>query len=234
MMISVIIPAYNEQGVIGNTIRYLKSVTENNESLTEIIVVDGGSSDNTVNEAKSEGAVVIQSPRKGRAAQMNEGARVAQGSILYFLHADSIPPSTFVSDILNAVEKGFPMGCYRLRFDFDHWFLKANAWFTRFDVSAFRYGDQSLFVSQEHFKKVAGFCEKHIVFEDYEIIKRLRKHGRFAILSKEVTTSARKYVENGVFKMQSIFYLMYFMYRLGYSQERLLAMFRKLVRQNKL
>ena len=232
-MISVIIPAYNEQGVIGNTVRYLKSVA-NNQSVKEIIVVDGGSSDNTVNEAEREGALVIKSPRKGRAAQMNEGAHVAQGPILYFIHADSLPPLTFVADIREAVENGFPMGCYRLRFDIDHWFLQANAWFTRFDVNAFRYGDQSLFVSREYFNKVAGFCEKHIVFEDYEIIKRLRRHGKFAVLSKEVITSARKYVTNGVFRMQGIFYLMYFMYRLGYSQENLLAMFRKLVRQDKL
>ena len=126
------------------------------------------------------------------------------------------------------------MGCYRLRFDVDHWFLKANAWFTRFDVNAFRYGDQSLFVSRENFDRVGGFSEKHIVFEDYDIIKRLRRQGKFAILKKEVTTSARKYVSNGIFKMQGIFYLMYIVYRLGYSQEKMLALFRKLVRQDKL
>ena len=165
---------------------------------------------------------------------MNEGARAAKGSVLYFLHADSIPPRTFAVDITEAIVKDIPMGCYRLRFDVDHWFLKVNTWFTRFDVNAFRYGDQSLFVSRDYFHKVGGFCEKHIVFEDYEIVKRLRRLGKFAILKNEVITSSRKYVINGVFKMQSIFYLMYFMYRLGYSQEKLLAMFRNLVRQDKL
>ena len=232
-MISIIIPVYNEQGVIGNTVRYLKSVS-NNELLKEIIVVDGGSLDDSVNEAKREGALVIKSSKKGRAAQMNAGARIAKGSILYFLHADTTPPPTFVVDILEAVAKGFPMGCYRLRFDIDHWFLRVNTWFTRFDISAFRYGDQSLFVSGEYFNKISGFCEKHIVFEDYEIITRLRRLGNFAILSKEVITSARKYLANGIFRMQSIFYLMYFMYQLGYSQDKLLAILRKLVRQDKL
>lgn len=231
-MISVIIPVYNEEGVIGNTVRYLKST--GNDPIREIIVVDGGSRDNSVSEAKKEHAIVIESPRKGRAAQMNEGARVAHGSILYFLHADSIPPKRFATDIIEAVKNGFPMGCYRLRFDLDHWFLKANTWFTRFDIHAFRYGDQSLFVKREYFNKVGGFCEKHIVMEDQEIIKRLRRHGNFIILSKEVITSARKYVTNGVFKMQSIFYLIYFMHQLGFSQEKLLHTFRKLVRQDKL
>jgi rSAM/selenodomain-associated transferase 2 len=232
-MISVIIPVYNEEGVIGKTILYLRSAVHD-QFVKEIIVVDGGSTDNTVNESEQAGALVVRGLKKGRAAQMNEGARHAKGSILYFLHADSTPPNTFAVDIAEAIKKDFTMGCYRLRFDVDHWFLKANAWFTRFDVNAFRYGDQSLFVSREHFDRVGGFSEKHIVFEDYEIIKRLRRQGKFGILKKEVTTSARKYITNGVFKMQGIFYLMYMMYRLGYSQERMLALFRKLVRQDKL
>jgi rSAM/selenodomain-associated transferase 2 len=233
MTISVIVPVYNEEGVIGKTVKYVKSVSET-DNVKEIIVVDGGSHDNSVDEAEKEGALVIKSTLKGRAAQMNEGARVAKGSILYFLHADSIPPASFTSDIIRAVKNGYPVGCYRLRFDLDHWFLKANAWFTRFDVNAFRYGDQSLFVTSDVFLKAGGFSESHIVMEDYEIIKRLRKHGNFIVLPKEILTSARKYVANGVFKMQGIFYMMYFMYQLGCSQKTLLTTFRKLVRQDKL
>ena len=232
-MISVIIPVYNEEGFIGKTVRYLKGVP-GHYRIREIIVVDGGSSDNSVNEAGKEGARVIESARKGRAAQMNEGARMAEGDILYFVHADSLPPATFPDDITEAVKKGFSMGCYRLRFDLDHWFLKANAWFTRFDVNAFRYGDQSLFVTRTLFQNVSGFCERHIVMEDHDIIKRLRRYGRFAILRKEITTSARKYTANGVYRTQGTFYLMYLLYKFGYSQERLLRLFRKLLRQDKL
>jgi rSAM/selenodomain-associated transferase 2 len=232
-MISVIIPVYNEEGLIGKTVRYLKSVSRH-DLIGEIIVVDGGSSDNSVNEANMAGARVIGSPRKGRAAQMNEGARVAEGNILYFVHADSLPPPSFPDDIMEAINEGFSMGCYRLRFDLNHWFLKANAWFTRFNVNAFRYGDQSLFVTKKLFQNVNGFCERHIVMEDHDIIKRLRRHGRFAILQKEITTSARKYITNGVYRTQGTFYLMYLLYNLGYSQERLLRVFRKLVRQDKL
>ena len=233
IMISVIIPVYNEEGVIGQTVRYLQSVSAH-ERISEIIVVDGGSSDNSVNEAKNEGARVIESPRKGRAAQMNEGARLAGGNILYFVHADSLPPPSFPDDIMEAVKKGFSMGCYRLRFDLNHWFLKANAWFTRFNVNAFRYGDQSLYVTKTLFQSVNGFCEKHVMMEDHDIIKRLRRRGRFAILDNQITTSARKYTANGVYRTQGTFYLMYLLYRLGYSQEKLLRLFRKLVRQDKL
>jgi len=228
-MISIIIPVYNEEGIVGNTVRYLKAVS-GRDHITEIIVVDGGSHDNSVQEAKKEGALVIKSFRKGRAAQMNTGARAANGSILYFLHADSTPPRWFAADITEAVKKGFSVGCYRLRFDLDHWFLKTNTWFTRFDINAFRYGDQSLFVTREVFSKAGGFRENHIIMEDHEIIKRLRRHGTFIVLPSEVITSARKYIKNGVFKMQGVFYLMYLLYHLGYSQQKLLTIFRKLVR----
>lgn len=231
-MISVIIPVYNEEGVIGKTVRYLRSITTDQD--VEIIVADGGSRDNSAIEAEKEGAIVIRSIHKGRAAQMNAGAQASNGTILYFLHADSIPPSTFCDDILQAVNTGSLTGCYRLRFDMDHWFLKANTWFTRFDIDAFRYGDQSLFVKRELFEKIGGFCEHHILMEDNEIIKRLREHARFVVLPKEVITSARKYVANGVFKLQGTFYLLYLLYQLGYSQQRLLRLYRKIVRQSKL
>lgn len=232
-MISIIIPVYNEEGTIGRTLQRLKSISPDSK-VGETIVVDGGSSDNSVNEARDHGATVIRSPRKGRAAQMNVGAEAAEGSILYFLHADSMPPDTFASDIKEAVARGFEAGCFRLRFDVDHWFLKANSWFTRFDVDAFRYGDQSLLVSKKLFREVGGFSEKHILLEDHEIITRLRKRGKFIVVPKEVTTSARKYEINGMFRLQGVFYLIYFMYQLGFSQETLVKTFRRLVRQDKI
>ncbi|MGI8580918.1 MAG: glycosyltransferase [Chitinophagaceae bacterium] len=70
---------------------------------------------------------MVTSEQKGRAAQMNKGALVAKHDILYFLHADSIPPNNFTTQILDAYKKGVNSGCFRLSFDYDHWFLKANA-----------------------------------------------------------------------------------------------------------
>ena len=231
--ISVIIPIYNEEGTIGRTLQRLKSMPDSN-AISEIIVVDAGSTDGSISEARAHGATAIQSPRKGRAAQMNFGARAAKGSILYFLHADSIPPETFATDIREAVEQGFEAGCFRLRFDKNHWFLKANSWFTRFDLNAFRFGDQSLFVTAIPFDEVGGFCERHVLMEDQEIIGRLKKRVKFTVLPKEVSTSARKYTANGIFRLQGIFYLIYFMYQLGFSQETLVKTFRSLVRQDKI
>lgn len=232
-MITVIIPAYNEESYIKATIKRLWEFDEDN-LLEEIIVVDGGSTDKTVEKAKSEGVTVVSSLKKGRAAQMNCGASAAKGGILYFLHADTIPPKGYTSDIITAVNAGYSAGCYRLSFDYNHWFLKANCWFTRFDVDSIRFGDQSLFVTKNKFGEVGGFCEKHIVLEDQDIIRRLKKIARFTVMQKPVLTSSRKYLENGICKTQSIFFIIYFMYRLGFSQEKLLMAYRKLIRQDKL
>ena len=231
-MISVIIPTYNEQGVVGRTIRRIHA-NDSKKLVREIIVVDGSSSDGTVKEAERAGATVIRGARKGRACQMNEGAMHASAEILYFVHADSTPPSGFSEHIKKAVEEGCVAGCFRLRFDVDHWVLKANAWFTRFNVNAFRFGDQSLFVTKDAFQHQAGFREDHIVMEDQEIVTRLRRTGIFKIIPEEIVTSSRKYVDNGVYRMQGIFFLIYFMYRFGYPQERLVRTYKRLISQDK-
>jgi len=232
-MISVIIPAYNEEAHIKATIeRVWQSDVIN--LVKEIIVVDGGSTDATVAIATSEGVNAVVSPKKGRAAQMNYGASLAKSEILYFLHADTVPVMGFSNDIKQAIAYSYDAGCFMLAFDHPHYFLKANCWFTRFDVDAFHYGDQSLFVKRNHFQNAGGFCEKHIIFEDYQIIKQLKKKGRFTIIKKPVVTSARKYLENGIYKMQGIFYLMYFLYKLGMPQHRLVSTYKRLIKQEKI
>lgn len=231
-MISVIIPTYNEEAHIKTTIQRLWKHDEVN-LVKEIFIADGGSTDNTIDIAKIEGVKVIQCP-KGRAVQMNRGALHANQSILYFLHADSIPPEKFSSAISEAYQRGAVSGCFRLSFDYDHWFLKAHCWFTRFDVNAVRFGDQSLFVSRDIFKKCGGFREDLLMMEDQEIIHRIKKYGAFKVMNDYVTTSARKYLDNGIYLMQAIFYRIWLLYYLGYSQERLLKLYRRLIKNHKI
>lgn len=231
-MISIIIPTYNEADQIGSTIKKLKGTNSN--AHFEIIVADGGSTDDTILLANDAGAITLLSPKKGRAAQMNAGAALAKGNILYFLHADTIPPDGFITDIINSGGKGYQAGCFKVSFDYAHWFLKANCWFTRFDVNAFRFGDQSLFVTKAVFERIGGFCEKHIIMEDQQIIKRIRRITSFVLIKKPVITSARKYLENGVYKMQGIFFIIYFLYSLGFSQDKLVRTYKKLIKQDKL
>ena len=231
-MISIIIPTYNEADQIAQTI--IKTYEANGGHQIEIIVADGGSTDETVSIAIRSNAITIFSDKKGRAAQMNKGASVAKGDVLYFLHADSIPPKNFTGSILNAVNKNFSSGCFRLSFDLSHWFLKANCWFTRFNVNAVRFGDQSLFVTKNVFQKIGGFNERLLMMEDQEIIHRIKKHGRFKVMNGIVTTSARKYLDNGIYRMQAIFYGIWLLYYLGFSQKYLLKLHRGLIRKYKL
>ncbi len=231
-MISVIIPTFNEEDFIAKTIERLLALNTNHK-IEEKIVADGGSTDKTCILAQKVGAKVLVCPQKGRAAQMNFAALNATQNILYFIHADTLPPIHFVDDILTALSQGFDAGSFCLAFDYDHWFLKANAWFTRFDVDAVRFGDQSLFVTKKAFSKVGGFSESHIVMEDQHLIKKLKKLVKFKLIQKAVITSSRKYLGNGVFKTQGVFFLIFFMYKLGYSQHSLVKTYRKLLKQDK-
>jgi rSAM/selenodomain-associated transferase 2 len=229
--LSIIIPAFNEAENIAAVINSLQK--NNTGKLIEIIITDGQSTDDTVLLATRSGAKAVVSPNKGRGAQMNYGASFAKAGVLYFLHADSLPPTGYADKILQEIKNGYNMGCFRLQFDTANWFLKANAWFTRFDCNAFRFGDQSLFVLKDVFIKAGGFNEKLVVMEDQEIIHRLKKYGKFKVMPQPIITSARKYTINGIYKMQGIFFLIYFLYKMGVSQSKLTALYRRLIKQDK-
>lgn len=227
MKLSIIIPALNEEERIGMLVRELRR--RETGSIGEIVVVDGGSSDRTAEKAEEAGARMFESDRKGRAVQMNLGAERARFPMLYFLHADSIPPEGFDRKIKRAHEAGYPAGCFRLAFDRDHPVLRFYAWCTRFDVNAFRFGDQSLFITEKLFDMIGGFDSGLIVMEDNEIVRRIKRVDSFAIIPDEVTTSARKYMTNGIIRLQLIFSLIYVLFFLGVSQENLVGIYRKFV-----
>ncbi len=211
------------------------SVNPNTADIScELILVDGGSTDNTACIAREAGVRCVKSPRKGRAAQMNYGARLAAGRILYFLHADTIPPPDALRKIVTAEGKGASSGCYRLSFDEPSTLMRFYAWFTRFDLLPFRYGDQSLFVRSHLFQRLGGYREDHIVMEDNEFIRRLRQEGSFVVLADNVVTSARKYRENGFLRLQFIFTLIFILYYLGAGQGTLVSLYRRLISNSKL
>ncbi|MBC5993503.1 TIGR04283 family arsenosugar biosynthesis glycosyltransferase [Pontibacter cellulosilyticus] len=227
MKLSIIIPTLHEENAIASLVAYLRQHSSNS---TEIIVADGGSADATCSVATAAGATVLSCNCRGRAAQMNQGAQAASGDVLYFLHADTFPPPQFEQSISQAIGQGVGSGCFRLKFDDMHWFLRLNAWFTRFDLDAIRFGDQSLFVKKEVFAQAGGFDERLYLLEDQEIISRLRRMAPFKVLSKYVTTSARKYKQVGVYWLQGGYFLIYGLYRLGLSQKQLVRVYKWLVK----
>lgn len=220
MEISIIIPTYNEEKHIGGLIQYLQQ-DPSYPLVKEIIVVDGLSDDQTVSVARKAGARVVASNVRSRSHQMNLGADHACGSILYFLHADTLPPAGYAQQIWTAWREGFRCGCFRLRFDWPHWFLSANSWFTKFNLNIFRFGDQSLYLEKQLFVLNRGFETSMKIFEDQDIINRVCKKMEFKVIADYVVTSARKYRQNGPFRLQFAYFVVYLCYTLGFSQKNL-------------
>ena len=139
-----------------------------------------------------------------------------------------------MADLRRAVAQGYGSGCYRLAFDHGHWFLRFSAWCTRLPFTCLRFGDQSLFVRRELFAQLGGYREDLQVMEDQELVARLRARAPFRLLPRAVTTSARKYLANGVIRLQGIFALIVLLYWAGVSQPNLVRLYRRLIRQGKL
>ncbi len=219
---------YNEANNIARLLHFL--FINKTEQIADIIVVDGGSSDDSVPLAKSSGAVVVVSPDKGRAAQMNYGAAMAKGDILYFIHADTFPPASFVYDILGAVQQGFQLGRYYTKFNSPKWYLKINAWFTRFDWFICMGGDNTLFVVRTAFENAGGYNIRMRIMEEYEFCHRLRKTGAaYKIFNDAALVSARKYEGNSWLKVQLANRKIVRMYRRGASQEQMVDTYKRLL-----
>ncbi|MEM9141698.1 MAG: TIGR04283 family arsenosugar biosynthesis glycosyltransferase [Bacteroidota bacterium] len=217
--ISIIIPILNEEEWIGKLLDYLKNKAVQ-EFVKEILVVDGGSTDSSLAIAKKYDVLVLHS-KKGRAKQMNYGASKAQGDILYFLHADTLPPKGFSENIVATVTQGYKAGCFQMRFDSGSPLLSFFAWFTRINHKICRGGDQSLFITRELFLQTQGFNEDYKVYEDNEFIGRIYGQTRFKVLPQKVRTSARKYEKLGPLRLQFYFAMIHLMNYLGAGPEQL-------------
>ncbi|MDE3254036.1 MAG: TIGR04283 family arsenosugar biosynthesis glycosyltransferase, partial [Bacteroidota bacterium] len=217
---------YNESATLGKLLNYLKRNADPN---TEIMVVDGGSTDDTVRIATAAGVRVCQSVQKGRASQMNAGAALARGEILYFVHADSLPPTSFCKDIREAITAGHELGRYRTRFDSKKWLLGLNAFFTRFDLFVCYGGDQTLFITKALFEQLGGYDKQFQIMEEYELVARARRMARYTILPKTVLVSARKYTNNSWWRVQKANYTIIKMYRSGASQDEMVKQYKKML-----
>lgn len=227
MKVSIIIPVLNEVENIERLVKHLRDNCQG--SLLELLVVDGGSSDGTVERARQAGATVLSSPERGRAKQMNLGARFATGDMLYFVHGDTLPPRSYMDDVLEAAKEGFQIGCFRFRFESEHPLLRINAYMTRFDYLWCRGGDQSLFVTRAVFDELGGYREDYIIMEEFDFIRRAQQRYAFKIIPKEVLVSARKYHTNGYLRVQIANLIVFNMFRLGFAQQRLVETYRNLL-----
>lgn len=212
-MVSIVIPAYNEEQALPHSLNALFR----QEGIYEVVLVDGGSSDRTRAIAESFGFTteaddrhgcpsVPRSPRliltasKGRASQMNAGAKVAQGEWLLFLHADTVLPTGAIRR-LNAMhaDQAIQAGGFRHQFSGTDWRLRFISFLDnlRCRCSRIIYGDQALFVRRTLFEHIGGFPNQPIL-EDVAICERLLKLTRPVLLSPPVVTDARKFVKMGI------------------------------------
>ena len=189
-LISVIIPALNEEQAIGNTLDAVACL----EGPLEVIVVDGGSVDRTAQLAGKRGAKVIRSER-GRGLQMHAGACVARGEILWFLHADTSPPPGSLSLISAALaaDETTVGGNFEISFDGERRAARFLTWlYPQLRKLGLSYGDSAVFVRASVYKQVGGF-QPFPIFEDLDLMRRLKTKGSIKHLPAAVVTSSRRF-----------------------------------------
>ena len=228
--ISIIIPILNESKTIVSLLQYLIK-NSSSINISEIIIVDGGSKDESFKLVSDfnllNDKVILISSERGRASQMNLGKQKATGTILYFLHADSFPPNGFDQLIINEVKKGNLAGCFKMKFNHHHWWLRLASWLTKFQWRACRGGDQSQYITKELFKEIGGFNENYMIYEDNILINELYKRNQFKVIQKSIVTSARLYERRGIWALQYHFLTIYLKRWMGASAEDIYNYYKK-------
>jgi rSAM/selenodomain-associated transferase 2 len=217
--ISVIIPALNEGAAISATLQALQPLRRRGH---ELIVVDGGSGDATVELAGALADRVIRS-EPGRATQMQAGAGAARGATLWFLHADSIAPAHADQLIQQALQdESVCWGRFDVRFPDRGRLLRLIAWSmnTRSRLSGIATGDQGIFVKRSSYEQAGGFPSIPLM-EDIALSRALKKQSKPACLQHCLGTSARRWLEHGIMRTILLMWCLRLGYFLGISPQRL-------------
>jgi rSAM/selenodomain-associated transferase 2 len=218
-MLSVIIPVLNEAKPLDRILSRLRAICPG----AEVIIVDGGSEDETSAVAQRFSHVRLLSSARGRARQMNAGAHVANGEVLLFLHADTFLPAGANAAILEAFhDPGVVAGRFDVRFDNPRPVFKVIAFFInlRSRLTKICTGDQALFVRRKTFDDLRGYPDIPLM-EDVEFTKRLKRKGAMSCLRLKVTTSARKWEQGGVLRVVLLMWALRFLYFVGVGPERM-------------
>jgi len=222
MQLSVIVPTLDEEGTIASTLAHAKRARD-----VELVVVDGGSRDGTVDVARPLADRVLNAAR-GRAAQMNAGAAAARGAVLLFLHADTRLPEDYPMLIADAVAPVDVVGGrFDLRLDAPGIAYRAIERLVglRSRLTGVATGDQAIFVRRDAFERVGGYPPIPLM-EDIALCRALKRAGRMVALRDVVVTSARRWERDGLVRTVMLMWALRLAYYAGVSPERLARAYR--------
>ena len=218
---SIIIPVLNEQNQINSVLAHLEKL--NCRDLAEVIVVDGNPQGQTINTIDDNSVIKLIS-KKGRAVQMNAGAKIARGQIIIFLHADTRLPESALEKIDDCLQnQKYVGGAFSLHIDSDRAWLKYISASTsaRSQKSRIPYGDQAIFIRKSCFDEIGKFKEIPLM-EDIDLMTRIKKAGRkICILPDKVITSPRRWQRDGLLYTSFRNRIFVLLYNLGVSPEKL-------------
>jgi len=214
--VSIIIPAYNEASQLELSLKKLFDEMPDNSEI-EVILSDGGSTDNTLDIANNYPCRILSSDI-GRAKQMNSASRHANGDFLLFLHADSSLPDNWLNQVQGSLKWGF----FPVKLSGQHWLLRVieRTINLRSRISRVATGDQGLYFSRSFFQALEGFPDIPIM-EDIAISKRARKISEPTIGQYPVITSSRRWEQQGIIKTVLLMWGLRLAYWLGISPNRL-------------
>jgi len=218
MKVSIIIPVLNEAQHIADTLMSLAAYRSQGH---EVIVIDGGSNDDTVSISEQYADRVLYSDA-GRAMQMNSGIDEASGDALLFLHADTRLPADAVTKLIHAVEDGYFWGRFNVRLSGKHFMFRIIECMMnlRSCITGVVTGDQAIFVSHESIE-IVGAYPRLPLMEDVVFSKRLRKLGWPACIRQQVVTSSRRWEDKGILRTMLLMWRLRLLFFLGVSADRL-------------
>ena len=220
-MISVIIPALNEAKILDQSLSRLSPQLKDHE----LIIVDGGSTDETPLIAKRYGRVIAT--ERGRAHQSNVGAAGARGDILLFLHADVWLDSGAIDGVEKAISSGYVGGAFKQRIDGDHPLYRLIERAANFRAKWARifYGDGGIFIRRAHFNQIGGFPDIPIM-EEVGLSRKLRRCGEVTLVEPGIHISARRWQKNGIVRTTLINWLITLLYLLRIPPNNLAKLYR--------